>query len=144
MPGRGPSLRRAPAGAERFSALNGTLAQNIRRKLMPALEQSQGFRGTYSRAGSNRPLTAIPTAPDWVSEDDHTVIEEWAGVVFIVSAAEWATTGFGLPQQADRFTVTMADGVQRVYALLPSKGMRPYDMPAGANHYSLRMKWVKG
>ncbi len=57
-------------------ALNGTLAENIRRKLMPALEQSQGFRGTYSRAGSNRPLTAIPTAPDWVSEDDHTVIEE--------------------------------------------------------------------
>ncbi len=111
---------------------------------MPALEQSQGFRGTYSRAGSNRPLTAIPTAPDWESEDDRgTVIEEFTELIFLVSVQEWDATGFGLPQQSDRFAVTLADGKPRVYALLARKGTRPYSLDATGATYLLRMKWVQ-
>ncbi len=125
--------------------LNGTLSANIRKKLMPALEQSQGFRGVYSRAGSNRPLIVIPTKADWASEDDHgAVIEEWIGLVFEVSADAWAATGFGLPQQNDRLTVALADGVQHVYALLAPNGMRPYDLSAESGTYNLRMKEVSG
>ena len=112
---------------------------------MPALEQSQGFRGVYSRAGSNRPLTVIPTNPDWVSADDNgSVIEEWKGLVFEVSTEAWAATGFGLPQLNDRLTVTLADGQQQVYALLPPKGMRPYSLSPESGNYFLRMKQVLG
>jgi len=124
--------------------MNGTLARAIRRQLLPALEDSQGSQGTYTRAGSNRPLTVIPAQPDWQREDEgKSVIEEWVELLFIVSAEAWAQTGFGLPQQGDRLTVTLADGVQRTYALLAPKGRRPYDMDATASHYGLRMKWVK-
>lgn len=125
--------------------MNGSLAQNIRRKLMPALEQGQGFQGTYSRAGSNRPLVVIPTNPDWVSTDDNgTVIEEWIGLVFLVSLDQWATTGFGAPQLSDRLMVALADGVQKTYALLPPKGLRPYKLTDDHSSYSLKMKEVKG
>jgi hypothetical protein len=123
--------------------MNGTLAQQIREKLMPSLERHQGWQGAYTRAGSGRPLTMIPTKPDWLMMDDHTVIEEYGAFTWIVSAEQWARTGFGLPQQSDRFIVTMADGVQRTYALAGEPGKRPYDISATASSYALRMKWVK-
>jgi hypothetical protein len=122
--------------------MNGTLVKSIRRQLMPALEQSQGVRGTYARGDQSRPLVAVPTSPEWTGEDDRGVIEEWTELVFLVSIAAWEKTGFGLPEQGDRFCVTLADGVERTYALLPAKGARPYGLAAGGTHYSLRMKWV--
>jgi hypothetical protein len=122
--------------------MNGTLAQQIREKLMPALNRFQGVTGAYTRAGSNRSLTMIPALPDWVTEDDHAIIEEYALVVWTVSAEEWALTGFGAPEQSDRFIVTLADGVQRTYALAAVPGKRPYEVSATGNSYVLRMKWV--
>ena len=123
--------------------MNRTLAENLRRTLMPALEASHGFQATYTRAGGNRALTVIPAAPDWAREDEgKTVIEEWVEMLFLVAAETWARTGFGTPQQGDKLTVTLADGVQRTYGLLARKGTRPYDMDATASHYALRMKWI--
>jgi hypothetical protein len=122
--------------------MNGTLSANIRRKLMPALEHSQGYRGTYSRSGSNRPLIVIPVNPEWVNEDDHAVIEEWAGSDFLVSIAEWQSTGFGTPQESDRLAVTLADGIPRNYALLPPENRQAYELAAAGTHYLLHMKWV--
>ena len=125
--------------------MNGTLAHNIRRKLYPALNQNQGFTGTYSRSGTYKRLTAVPTHPDWVSTDDSgAIIEEWVGLVWVVSAEEWASTGFGVPQQNDRFTVVLADGIQRIYALLAPKGLRPYEMTSNGSGYALKMKQVRG
>ena len=125
--------------------MNGTFASNVKHKLYPALNRSQGFTGTYSRGGTFKRLTAIPTNPDWVSTDDSgAIIEEWVGLVWLVSAEEWAATGLGVPQQNDRFTVTLADGVQMIYALLAPKGLRPYEMTANGSGYALKMKWVKG
>jgi hypothetical protein len=125
-------------------AMNGRLDRLIAKQLMPALEKSQGFVGTYARGDQTWRLTAIPTDPDWTSEDDKAAIEEWTGVVFLVSVREWERTGLAEPKHGDRYTVVLADGQPRTYALLREKGKRPYDMPAGATHYSLRMKWVKG
>jgi len=51
--------------------------------------------------------------------------------------------GLGMPQQSDRFTVILADGIARTYALLPPKGKRPYEVSADGSTYFLRMKWVK-
>lgn len=124
--------------------MNKTLSQNIRRKLLPALEHNQGFAGTYTRAGSNRAVTVIPTEPDWAREDEaKSVIEQWTELVFLMSAKCWATTNFGLPQQGDRLTVTLADGVQRHYALLAKRKTQPFDMDATGSHYRLRMKWIR-
>jgi hypothetical protein len=124
--------------------MNGRLSQLVARQLLPALEKSQGFWGTYVRGEDAVPLRAVPTEPDWANEDDNAVIEEWVEVKFIVSAAAWARTGFGLPKQADRFTVVLADGIARTYALLPPKGKQPYETSADASTYFLRMKQVKG
>jgi hypothetical protein len=124
--------------------MNRSLPENIRRKLMPDLEASQGFEGQYTRGDVTRPMTAIPTIPEWTSEDDSkAAIEQWTEIAFVVFVSTWAATGLGLPQQGDRFTVTLADGVSRTYALLPPKGRRPYDLAADGAHYTLRMKWVK-
>lgn len=123
--------------------MNGTLAQNIRRRLMPSLEHSQGFAGTYSRAGSNRTLTVIPTKPDWMAQGSQgAVIEQWKGLVFEVSNAAWSVTGFGVPQLGDRLNVTLGDGVPQNYALLPPKGMQPYEQSAESGSYFLKMKRV--
>lgn len=124
--------------------MNGSLTQNIRRLLKPALERSQGFTGSYVRGNKVCPLTMIPQTPDWETEDDHGVIEQYAAVLFLVFADPWAETELGLPQQSDRYTVVLADRIPRTYALLGDRRFRPYDMPAGADHYNLRMKWVKG
>jgi hypothetical protein len=125
--------------------VNGTLAENIRRQLMPALEQSQGFQGTYSRAGSNRSLIVVPVKPEWMTQENQGVgIEMWKGLEFVVSGEQWAATGFGVPALNDRLTVTLADGVQQVYALLPPKNMRPYEQDATSGTYFLRMKLVAG
>ena len=125
--------------------MNGTLSANIRKKLMPALEQSQGFRGTYSRAGSNRPLIVIPVKPEWMTQENQgAVIEMWKGLEFEVSQTEWAATGFCVPQLNDRLTVTLGDGVQQVYACLPPKNMRPYEQDATSGTYFIRMKLVAG
>lgn len=120
------------------------LAQAIRRQLAPALKRSQGFWGTYTRGTQTASLVAIPTLPDWISEDDRAVIEEYAALTFIVFCDDWAATGLGLPQQSDRLSITLADGVPRIYALLGEKGKRPYAMAENSAHYLLRMKWVKG
>ena len=124
--------------------MNGSLAQNITGTLMPALTKYQGRRGSYVRGGVVQRMTAIPTNPDWESEADRgTVIEEFTELLFIVSTQEWEATGFGLPQQSDRFTVILADGKARTYALLARKGTRPYNLDATGCNYLLRMKWVK-
>lgn len=125
--------------------MNGRLDQNIAKKLLPALEDSQGFDGIYTRDGRAWPLRAIPTEPDWDRDDDRSATtEEWVEIKFLVSPLAWTRAGFGLPEQGDRYTVTLADGVQRTYALLGRKGTRPYEMAANGTHYGLRMKWVKG
>lgn len=123
--------------------MNGTLASNVKRQLYPALEQSQGFTGDYSRQGRHASLTAIPTTPEWMASEDTGLIEEWIGLVWIVSVDEWSRTGFDVPTRNDRFTVTMADGVLHRFAVLAPKGLREYDMPAGGHGYNIRMKWVK-
>jgi hypothetical protein len=123
--------------------MNRTLAENIRRKLMPALEQSQGFAGTYNRGNSFRPIVVIPTKPEWLSSaEEGSVITQWKGLEFSVSSAAWAATGFDVPELDDRLTVTLADGKQQTYALLPPKGMRPYEQSAESGSYFLRMKLV--
>jgi hypothetical protein len=123
--------------------MNGTLAHAIRRQLMPALEQSQGFAGVYSRAGSNRQLTVIPTKPEWMAEEQQgAAILQWKGLVFEVSQEAWSATGFDVPQLNDRLTVTLADGVQQTYALSPPKGHRPYEQSADSTVYFLNMKQV--
>ena len=145
MPGPGLFACQAPAGAERFSALNGTIQENIERKLRPAANHAAGYPGVYSRAGSNRPMRVIPADPDWVSTDDNgSVIEEWKGTVFKVFASDWNTTGFGVPQLSDRLAVTMGDGIPKVYAVLPPNGMQPFDMTADRTVYVLKCKEVKG
>lgn len=123
--------------------MNVSLSHAIARQLMPALERSQGFAGTYARGANTYPLVAIPTEPDWAQEDDHAVVEEWAEVKFMVAAATWGFLGIGMPQQSDRLTVILADGISRTYALLPPKGKRPYELSADGSTYFLRMKWVK-
>lgn len=123
--------------------MNGTLSENIRRTLMPSLERSQGFRGSYSRAGSNRSLMVIPIKPEWMTQENHgAVIKMWKGLEFEVSAEQWLSTGFGVPQLNDRLTITLGDGVQQVYALLPPENMRPYEQDATSGSYFLRMKLV--
>lgn len=125
--------------------MNGTLASNIRRQLMPALEQSQGYEGTYSRAGNSRALVVVPVKPEWMSQENQgAVIEMWKGLEFIVSNAQWSMTGFGVPEHNDRLTVTLDDGVQQVYACLPPKNMRPYEQDAISGSYFIRMKLVSG
>ena len=123
--------------------MNRSLSEAIRRQLMPALERSQGFAGTYVRGAVALPLVAIPTEPDWEKEDDSSIIEEWVEVKFMVAASTWCFLGLGAPQQADRYTVILADGISRTYALLPPKGRRPYELSADGSTYFLRMKWVK-
>lgn len=124
--------------------MNRSLAENIRRKLMPALESSQGVQGSYCRGQTVVPLIAIPTNPDWESEEDHgTAIEEDVELIFLVSIRQWNQTGLGQPQQSDRFTVVLADGLPRTYALLPREGTQMMSLDATGNNYSLRMKWVK-
>jgi hypothetical protein len=124
--------------------MNRSLAENIRRKLMPALESSQGVQGSYCRGQTVVPLTAIPTNPDWESETDRgTVIEEYTELLFVVSIDQWDATGFNLPEQSDRFTCILPDGRARTYALLAKKGARPYSLDATGTNYALRMKWVK-
>ena len=127
--------------------MNGTLAKNIRRQLLPALERSQGFAGVYTRGTSSvgKSLVVIPQPPDWLSEEEKAAsIEQYAAIAFTVSLAQWTATGYSQPQQNDRLTVTLADGVSRTYALLPAKGMRPWSIDATGSHYILRMKWVGG
>ena len=129
--------------------MNRCLAENIAAKLLPALERSQGVKGSYARSGQVIPLTAIPTSPDWESEDDRgTVIEQYTEIIFLVSVRAWQATGLGQPQDGDRFTCTLADGVARTYMLAAKKsrrpyGSRPWELDATASHYSLHMKWVQ-
>ena len=124
--------------------MNGSLAENIRRKLAPALEQSQGFEAVYSSGAISKGLKVIPTAPDWVSEDDHgTVIEEWEALVFEVFSDTWHRTGFAVPKQNDRIRVTLADGVPRVFAVLAPKGMQVYSLSADSGNLFIRTKRVK-
>ena len=121
-----------------------TLNQAIRRMLLPHLLKSQGREGSYARGGEVYPLKAVPTSPDWESEDDrNTVIEEFTELLFIVAASDFGFFGLGTPQQSDRFTVILADGVARTYALLAKKGLRPWSLDATGSNYFLRMKWVK-
>jgi hypothetical protein len=124
--------------------MNGSLSRNIAQKLMPALERSQGVEGSYVRAGQVQRLRVIPTSPDWEAEDDRgTVIEEFTELVFIAGASDFGFLGLGTPQQSDRLTVILADGVARTYALLAKKGVRPWSLDATGSNYFLRMKWVK-
>jgi len=121
------------------------LANAIVRQLLPALKRSQGVKGSYARGASVQPLTVIPTTPDWETEEDRgTVIEEFTELLFICAAKDFGFLGLGTPQQSDRLTVILADGVARTYALLAKKGVRPWSLDATGTNYFLRMKWVKG
>jgi len=129
--------------------MNGTLGEQIRRRLMPALEKYQGFTGTYARGGApGAPgrlceLTAIPSRPEWLSDSEQgAALLQWKGLVFAVSTEAWARTGLGEPELGDRFTVVLGDGLPQTYALLPPKGMRPYSMSAESGSYFLNMKLV--
>ena len=124
--------------------MNGSLAHNITKMLMPALTKYQGREGSYVRGGVVKRLAAVPTSPDWESAPDKgSVIEEYTNLLFLVAVADWARTGLGAPQQSDRFTVILADGVARTFALLPTKDKRAWELDATATNYLFRMKWVK-
>ena len=71
------------------------------------------------------------------------MIEEFTELVFIVAASDFGFLGLGTPQQSDRFTVILGDGVARTYALLAKKGLRPGSLDPTGTNYFLRTKWVK-
>ena len=122
-----------------------SLANVIRRQLMPALERSQGFAGTYVRGDIQRPLTMIPTKPEWVAEAEKAAgVLMWKGLVFEVSVATWSATGLGVPEQGDTYTVVLGNGMPQTYSLLPPKGKRPYEMDDTGETYFLNMKAVAG
>ena len=125
--------------------MNGSLAQNITEDADAGPDQVPGPPKEATCAGeSSSGMTAIPTNPDWESEADRgTVIEEFTELLFLVSVQEWEATGFGLPQDGDRFTVILGDGIARTYALSAKRGQRPYNLDATATNYALRMKWMK-
>ena len=88
-------------------------------------------------------LTAIPSKPEWLADSEQgAVLLQWKGLVFAVSTAAWERTGLGEPELGDRFTVVMGDGLPQTYALLPPKGMRPYELSAESGTYFLKMKLV--
>ncbi len=123
--------------------MNGSLAHAIHNVLMPALEQSQGFAGVYTRGNRSWPLMVVSTKPDWASQEQQGAeILQWKGLVFQVSNHAWTAAGFVTPILNDRLAVTLADGVSQTYALLPPKGMRPYEQSAESGTWFLKMKQV--
>ncbi len=120
-----------------------SLANAIRRQLLPALERSQGVEGSYTRGSQICRLIAVPTKPDWVSEAEQGAgLLLWRGLVLEVSVEAWQRTGLGTPAQGDTFTVFLADGSAQSYSLLPPKGKRPYEMDAEGTTYFLNAKLV--
>ena len=81
--------------------MNGTLGEQIRRRLMPALEKYQGFTGTYARGQTLCELTAIPSKPEWLSDSEQgEALLQWKGLVFAVSTEPGSAPAWGSPSLA--------------------------------------------
>ena len=124
--------------------MNGSLAENIRRHLLPALKQSQGRQGSYMRDGNVYRLIAIPVATEWDSATDHgAAIEQETEMDFLIDTADFAALAIGTPQDGDRYTTILGDGVARTWMVAPRENERPWKFDATGTSYQIHTKWVK-
>lgn len=120
--------------------MQGTLSENLSR-CARQLNQFAGQPGVYRRGSLAVDLKAIPSTPDFGSENPDGTVETWRGVMLVVPWDEWLHTGLGTPQKGDRYETTVpATGERIVYAVLAPKGMQEWDRPGQGESIRIHAK----